>query len=381
MKINQFLLNRYTKILAVVLLLLVDVGCWSSAKHSIVEPQLEPAIPAILALFDTYRVVGLSELHANQEEWDFIDDLVRNSTFATKVNDITFEGGNVRYQNLVDRYIAGEAVSLAELQQVWRNNTQANTTCDAPVYMRFFSTIREVNQNLPESQRLRVILLDPPIDWSAVHTRADWDAASDREPHMVSVIEREVYAKDRKVLFIAGGAHLARGGSQPVQRPFPQGGENPRSSVDLVSTPFPGGPLATLEQRHPDSTFVIGLHEGFDNHTDELEPRLDSWPKASLAQIKGTWIGELPASGGDDVFISLEDGKPVNPYAGLKMQDIFDALLYLGRRATLTRSDPTPVVRGDQAWLDELDRRHRILHGVPLDKSSVCTSKPKRYFP
>ena len=133
--------------------------------------------------------------------------------FAAKVNDITWEPGNVRFQSLMDGFILqGNEVPLKELSQCWRNNTQAHTYSDTPALFRLLNTIRKVNLKQPESRRVRVLLIDPPVDWSRIQSRADIRAKDfDRETHMAAVLEREVYAKGRKALFFAGGAHLGRG--------------------------------------------------------------------------------------------------------------------------------------------------------------------------
>jgi hypothetical protein len=87
------------------------------------EPRPEDAIKAILAAFETYDVVGMDAAHDNKVLDDFILSLIRNPEVARRVNDIVVECGNRRYQALLDRYIAGDDVSLAEARQVWRNTT------------------------------------------------------------------------------------------------------------------------------------------------------------------------------------------------------------------------------------------------------------------
>jgi hypothetical protein len=49
-------------------------------------------------------------------------------------------------------------------------------------------------------------------------------------------------------------------------------------------------------------------------------------------------------------------------------RDIGDALLYLGPKTALTRSIPDPS-RWTAEDLTELDRRHQILFGKPLDRN------------
>src|SRR5436190_8784353 len=88
------------------------------------DPRPQDATQAILAAFDKYEVVGMHSAHGGKDVDDYILSLIRNPGFSAKVNDIVVECGNRSFQGILDRYIAGEDVSLAEVQPVWRNTTQ-----------------------------------------------------------------------------------------------------------------------------------------------------------------------------------------------------------------------------------------------------------------
>ena len=95
------------------------------AKPPDIEAIAEPAIPAILAVFDKYEVVGMLEAHGLKDVDDFILSLIRNPAFSEKVNDIAVECGNSLYQPALDRYIVGEDVPFAGVRKVWRNTSQS----------------------------------------------------------------------------------------------------------------------------------------------------------------------------------------------------------------------------------------------------------------
>src|SRR5690348_16650652 len=78
------------------------------------EPVAEPAVPAILAAFDNYDLVGMPAAHGLKDLDDLILTLVRNPIFSKKVNDIEIECGNSRYQDLLDRYTSGADVPFRE---------------------------------------------------------------------------------------------------------------------------------------------------------------------------------------------------------------------------------------------------------------------------
>ncbi len=52
------------------------------------EPHAEPAITAILAAFDSYELIGMPADHGLKDLNDLILTLIRDPTFAGKVNDI-----------------------------------------------------------------------------------------------------------------------------------------------------------------------------------------------------------------------------------------------------------------------------------------------------
>ena len=317
------------------------------------------AAGALLRAFDRVPVVALGEAHGLLEEHAVIDAVLRHPDFPTKANDVVVEFGNARYQDRVDRYlVAGEDVPMTELRQIWRDTTVSPLQqWDSPLYERFFATVREVNRALPEARRVRVLLGDPPIDWSAVERGEDVKRFLDqREPHFASVVLDEVLARGRRALLLAGSFHVLRPG--------------PGAGVGL-------NVVGQIERQHHGSTFVVVPSIGFAptmpaEQACALEGRLASWPAPSLAPIADTWYGSLDAGlvfGGVSVFIG-PDGKPVDPFAGSKVGDLADAILYLGPHDALTLAVESPFVYRDDSYVQELKRRQLIASGHPLDESS-----------
>jgi uncharacterized iron-regulated protein len=235
------------------------------------EPVRLNVTKSIVELFDKYQVVALSEAHRLQEEHDFITTLIQDPAFPTKVNDIVIEWGNALYQSILDQYVSGENVSIAELRQVWRNTGFSPLSpWDAPVYEQFFVSVRAVNQKLPPSQRLRVLAGDPPVDWTK--SKEEIIAVKKQKPrdeHFAAVVEKEVFAKDRKALIIMGGGHLFRHSWNPYSD------QQPETVMDI------------LDQHHPKATFVVMVH-AFEERSADLESRLASWPKPGFALLKNT---------------------------------------------------------------------------------------------
>jgi hypothetical protein len=131
-----------------------------------IRPTLEPvpAITGLLELFATHPLVALGEVHGLQDEADFVNALLHHPAFPSTVQVIVVEVGNARHQAVVDRFIAGEPVAARDLRPVWRDFF--GWGFDTPNNEQFFRTVRAVNRTLPPAQRLRVLLGDPPVDWS-----------------------------------------------------------------------------------------------------------------------------------------------------------------------------------------------------------------------
>lgn len=116
------------------------------------------------------------------------------------VHTIIIETGNARYQDLVDRYINGADVDMEELRKVWRDlSVSGMGPTDTMSNEKLFEAVRAVNQEMPDSKKLRIVLGDPPVDWNDITTKEDLDKwLSQRDTHMAGVVEKEIYEKDVK---------------------------------------------------------------------------------------------------------------------------------------------------------------------------------------
>jgi uncharacterized iron-regulated protein len=156
-------------------------------------------VEALISAFDHADIVAMGDDHRRKLDSDFRIRLVRHPDFARKVRFIVVEFASTAQQSTLDRYIRGEVVPLAELEQVWKTTTQTNGVWDSPVYADFFAAVREVNQKLPTEARVRVLAGDPP-------TGSDLS----RDVSAVSILKEQVLKKRGKALVIYGAGHLFR---------------------------------------------------------------------------------------------------------------------------------------------------------------------------
>jgi len=342
-----------------------------SAGHPVNDPHdatPEPAIPAILKAFETFEVVAMPAAHGQKDTDDLILSLIRDARFLAAVNDIVVECGNVRYQPILDRYIAGENVPFTEVQHVWRDTTVQSMCGASGFYEQLYPLVRSLNQRLPATSRLRIVAADPPIDWSKIGSYEDLTPFFDRDGSIASVMEREVLSKHRKALMLFGVFHLLHGGG-----------------------PGEGDAVTRYERHYPGRTFVIS-DLGYYGTGDEppAENALGGvWP--SLLRTKNSSLGSL----GLDSFIPSplttdQDCNAVDAFAGgssKTVADQIDAFLYLGpQRSLLTEPLPADIAL-DRAYRSEWLRRMKLV-GTPgpstpeeMDAEIVASAADPMWIP
>ena len=280
-------------------------------------------IPAIVEAFRAHAVVALGnvEFRGDEQAHAFQVSLVRDPRFTAVANDILVEFGNSRYQDVVDRFVRGEDVPYESLRRVWQNTTQVEYEWDLPIYEDFFRTVRAVNATLPKTRQLRVLLGDPPIDWEQVHNLQDFhQAMGNRDASAVEVLRREVLAKNRRALVIYGGQHLIR-----------------KNVVPGAADEWANGIIARLEKDHLASAFTIVPETRWD--LTALQANVASWRVPSLAMLRDTTIGSAIVNPGPQ-------RRPV------RVDEQFDAILYLGPPSSMTASRLEPALCSDRAYIE-----------------------------
>src|SRR5215471_6694349 len=192
-------------------------------------------VQTLVSAFDHVDIVALADSHGRKVDSDLRIALVRNPEFAKKVHFIVVEFGSTAEQSTLDRYIRGEDVPLAKLQQVWKTTTQTNGIWDSPVYADFYAAVREVNKKLPAGAQVRVLAGDPPTG-----------SGLGRDNSAFSVLQEQVLKTHAKALLIYGAGHLLRAVPDPVPR-----------ITKLLDTGYPGSTFVVITAGgpHPDQEF------------------------------------------------------------------------------------------------------------------------------
>ena len=323
--------------------------------------QPRPGVDGLLDLFETTPVVLLGEgAHHLQDTWDFLAVLVQHQRFHS-VDAVVVEFGNSRYQGVADAYVSGEITARSDLQRIWRDTTQSpNSNGDWPALERVFSLARAINLYGSRPRPLRVLLPDPPIDWSTVTGRDDLFALlAQRNRSWADVITREVLDAGRRCVAVGGAAHFYR------------------ETSDTSGTS--GTVTELLEHHHPGRVSVVHTHATVAAGREiAVEATTAGWPRPALAPARRSAYGALAAS---DVF-----GPGVYPpgflerLADKSVADLCDHILHLGKRAELASAVLDWQVYHEPAYWAELNRR-RTLIGFPGDLDGLRNEGEPAMFP
>jgi hypothetical protein len=151
-------------------------------------------VSTIIDAFATYPVVALGEgPHGNVQGHAFRLALFRDPRFTGVVNDIVVESGSSCYQDYIDRFVRGEDVADVVLRAARENTVTPTPAWDRPKYDELFRAVRDINKSVPRDRQLRILLGDPPINWSEVRNANDHRAwLLRRDSHPAELVQREV---------------------------------------------------------------------------------------------------------------------------------------------------------------------------------------------
>ena len=232
------------------------------------------------------------------------------------------EFASSRYQDLMDRYVRGEDVSEAALRVAWLNAVQGGTALDNANTAAFFRNVREVNAGLPPERKLRVLLGDPPMDWDNIRNKADFRKwVIQRDSYPADLVRREVLAHNRRALIVWANGHLMR---QEIRTNYDMSSWQAQTIVSLLEAG--GTPVFTVRAA---------------GDLTRWQADTASWKARSLTIVRGTTIGAVDFSEfetvddryrvrGEEDFVPL----PREQWVSRRVEDIIDAILYVGRSRT-----------------------------------------------
>ena len=247
------------------------VPAFAQPKFSLPDEAagMDAIVHTLVSAFDDVDVLALGEAHgAFRLDSDLRIALVRHPDFARKVRSIIVEFGSTTEQATLDRYIRGENVPRAQLEQVWKTTTQARFSgiWDSPIYADFLAAVREVNSKLPADARVRVLGGDPgPGD-----TRS-------RETAAISVLKEQVLQKKGKALVVYGAVHFYR--TMPADYLASMGQDT--GIVKRLEVDYPGRTLSVIP---------LGRLNAPPGLTGDIEPDFQKVDRALKTQVRPVMV-------------------------------------------------------------------------------------------
>ena len=329
------------------------------------SPPPSPAVPiepiaAILEAFRTHEIVALSDPHGNAQVQAFLLSLIRDSRFAAAVNDIVIETASARYQGVIDRFVRGEDVPHDVLRKAWDDHTVVNNGLSGDTE-EMIRAVRSINASLGDGSTHRVIAGDPPIDWDNITSTQDhrrWIEL--RDSHPADLIRRQVLDRGRHALVLYGQGHLQR--RQIV------------SNYDMST--WQAQTVVSLVERDA-GVRIFNVWTLLDTDAS-LPDGVASWHVPSLAMMQGTTLGAMDFGMyfrglGDGTRFAVRNGQlvplPREAWKVMRMEEQFNALLYLGPTSSMTSVQvPAALCKDAQFINTRLQRLARVGPPVEADR-------------
>ena len=290
------------------------------------------AIAGIVQAFESNDIIALPEAHGSAQSHAFRLALIRDSRFVNRVDDIVAELGNSRYQDLADRYVRGEQVPVERLRLIWEDTTVSTAGNSYAVMAGLLTAVRTINRTRKDGRTLRVVLGDPPIDWSQVQSRADHQQYLRlRDSHPAALLVTEVIARRRKALLHYGQLHFQR---RNIQSNYEMTSSLAQTIVSLAEAAT-GARVFTIWEVDP------GM----------VPAEMHSWPSPRLAPVAGSafgardfadLVGSVMASQRFSVNGNVIAPVPPDAFRRVAVEEQVDAVLYLGRQSAATPSHQIP---------------------------------------
>ncbi len=293
--------------------------------------------------FDQHPLLMIGELHRNGQLHAFLRQLIRDPAFICRVDDIVVEFGNARLQAIIDTYIAGGDVPDTQLRSVWRDTTVL-LVWNSPVYRQFYEAVRDINQKHVCPHPIRVVLGDPPIDWSTVKTEKDYEKFSDRDGYFATVVDQQVLAKKHRALLIAGELHALK----QVPNDEPDGPDGP-DVAQLIEHQHPGALFSVVMVPSTSAAKALGMGPP----PSFKVVRGSDIERADFAVIAPGWTATLVVANGKHVW---QQG-PARHWP--RMGEVVDGVLYLGGDETSLY--PSPTIYLDPLYQQQLRRRALLI--------------------
>lgn len=363
--------NYFMKRLIFVLFLIISLKAHSQENKSLseylsvlTETGQEP-VNFVNTVLDSYDLILFDDaLHLAKEPFDFYQTLIRDEEFNHKVKYIFIEAFSIASQPHIDKYFKHIKRDSTILLPVFQNDF-SGYGWRYETYLDLLGAVWDINTQLPESEKIRVICVDQPIYWEGIKTREDYNifqkSLIGRDYFMYKVILKTLnnFENGERGIFLSNTRHTYK-------------------RIKTSSGEFYWNTGTFFFQWHPLKTYSVRFHNvnlsiesTIDSLTNSSAEGLDKISHSWIRMNNGLWDKAFKENGNKPVAISLQDnifGKSsyvgnhmLNIANNQTMYDAYDGLIFLAPLEQLHFSAKVDFIY-TEPFIQELKRRILLLH-------------------
>lgn len=151
-------------------------------------------------------------IHSAKEPFDFYIRILKDTSFSSKINFAFIEVFSIASQSALDKYLNDSIKNNTTLLTVFQDDF-SGFGWRYQTYLDLLETVWDINRRRNVNNKLRVIGVDQPIYWQAIHTREQYDVFSEslvaRDYFMYSIILKYMdnFKSGKKGIFLTNTRH------------------------------------------------------------------------------------------------------------------------------------------------------------------------------
>lgn len=320
-------------------------------------------------LLDDYDLLIFDDaLHLAKEPFDFYEELMNNHSFSTKAKYVFIEVLSTTHQPDIDRYLSSAVKDSTILFPAFQNE-YSGFGWRYKTYFDLLSTIWDVNSNLPDPDKIKVICVNQPIYWDAIKTREEYDlfqkSLAARDYFIYQIITKTLnnFKSGEKGIFLTNTRHAYKG-------------------IKKSDGTYYWNTATFFNQWHPKKTYSIRFHNvnlSFiskkENVTNKSAEGMEGFSYKWIRMENGLWDKAFNENGNVPVAISLKNNLfgnasyvgnlMLNAAENQTMYDAYDGLIFLAPLEELHFSAKVDCIYTG-SFIRELKRRITLLEGDRL---------------
>ncbi len=283
----------------------------STFTKTIQEEGEEPIVFVKNKLDKCDLIVFDDALHSALEPFEFYQDLIKEQAIADKLDYLFIEVFNTNSQPYVDKYFNSQKKDSTLLFKVFQDD-YSGYGWRYKTYLDLLSTAWDINNGRPDSSKINVVAVSPPIYWEALHTWEDYEifqnSLNSRDYFMYHLILSKLgrFKNTKKGFFLTNTRHSYKNV------------KNKDGDLYWNTNTF-------FNQMNPGKTYSIRIHNVFLSREKLKKNPNDRTSTEGLSEYVYKWV--LSENGIWDSAFSANENKPV----ALDLQNnVFGKSGYLG---------------------------------------------------